>query len=36
MTGLAHNHDERVSVANLEFGVGVLYDVVMRFCAGRT
>jgi acetylornithine deacetylase/succinyl-diaminopimelate desuccinylase-like protein len=36
MTGLAHNHDERVSVANLEFGVGVLYDVVTRFCAGGT
>jgi acetylornithine deacetylase/succinyl-diaminopimelate desuccinylase-like protein len=32
MTGLAHNHDERVSVANLAFGVGVLYDVVRRFC----
>jgi acetylornithine deacetylase/succinyl-diaminopimelate desuccinylase-like protein len=32
MTGLAHNHNERVSVANLEFGVRMLYDVVMRFC----
>jgi acetylornithine deacetylase/succinyl-diaminopimelate desuccinylase-like protein len=32
MTGLAHNHDERVSVANLEFGTRVLYDVVARFC----
>jgi len=33
MTGLAHNHNERVSVANLEFGTRVLYDVVTRFCA---
>jgi acetylornithine deacetylase/succinyl-diaminopimelate desuccinylase-like protein len=33
MTGLAHSHDERVSVANLEFGARVLYDVVARFCA---
>ena len=32
MTGLAHSHDERVSVANLEFGTRVLYDVVKRFC----
>lgn len=35
MTGLAHNHNERVSVANLEFGARVLHDVVRRFC-GRT
>lgn len=34
MTGLAHNHDERVSVANLRFGTHVLYDVVSRFCSG--
>jgi len=33
MTGLAHAHNERVSVANLEFGVRVLYEVVKRFCA---
>jgi acetylornithine deacetylase/succinyl-diaminopimelate desuccinylase-like protein len=33
MTGLAHSHNERVSVANLEFGTRVLYDVVTRFCA---
>ncbi len=32
MTGLAHGHNERVSVANLEFGTRVLYDVVKRFC----
>ena len=32
MTGLAHNHDERVSVANMEFGTRVLWDVVTRFC----
>ncbi len=34
MTGLAHNHNERVSLANLEFGTHVLYDVVKRFCSG--
>ena len=34
MTGLAHNHDERVSVANLEFGTRVMYDIVTRFCGG--
>ena len=33
MTGLAHNHDERVSVANLEFGARVLHHVVERFCS---
>jgi acetylornithine deacetylase/succinyl-diaminopimelate desuccinylase-like protein len=32
MTGLGHNHNERVSVANLEFGTRILYDVVTRFC----
>lgn len=32
MTGLAHAHNERISVANLEFGTRVLYDVVKRFC----
>lgn len=34
MTGLAHAHNERVSVANLDFGVRVLYEVVRRFCSG--
>lgn len=29
---LAHAHNERISVANLEFGVRVLYDIVDRFC----
>lgn len=33
MTGLGHSHNERVSVANLEFGTRVLYDVVTRFCS---
>jgi acetylornithine deacetylase/succinyl-diaminopimelate desuccinylase-like protein len=32
MTGLAHAHNERISVANLEFGTRVLYDVVKKFC----
>jgi acetylornithine deacetylase/succinyl-diaminopimelate desuccinylase-like protein len=32
MTGLAHAHNERVSVANLEFGTRVLFDVVKKFC----
>jgi acetylornithine deacetylase/succinyl-diaminopimelate desuccinylase-like protein len=32
MTGLAHGHNERVSVANLAFGTRVLHDVVRRFC----
>lgn len=33
MSGLAHAHNERVSVANLDFGTRVLYDVVKRFCS---
>ena len=33
MSGLAHNHNERISVANLEFGTRILYDVVTRFCS---
>ncbi|MBM4457525.1 MAG: M20/M25/M40 family metallo-hydrolase [Chloroflexi bacterium] len=33
MTGLAHNHNERVSTANLGFGVQTLYEVVRRFCS---
>jgi acetylornithine deacetylase/succinyl-diaminopimelate desuccinylase-like protein len=32
MVGLAHSHNERVSVANIDFGVRVLYDVVKEFC----
>ncbi len=32
MSGLAHSHNERVSVANLEFGTRVLFDVVRNFC----
>ncbi|MEW5719497.1 MAG: M20/M25/M40 family metallo-hydrolase, partial [Chloroflexota bacterium] len=32
MTGLAHNHNERISIANLGFGTRVLWDVVTRFC----
>ncbi len=34
MTGLAHAHNERVSVANMEFGTRVMWDVVSRFCQG--
>ncbi len=33
MMGLAHNHNERVSAANLEFGARVLHHVVKRFCS---
>ncbi len=33
MSGLAHNHNERVSVANLLFGTQVYFDVVRRWCA---
>ncbi len=32
MTGLAHAHNERISVANLDFGTRVLWDVVRQFC----
>jgi acetylornithine deacetylase/succinyl-diaminopimelate desuccinylase-like protein len=32
-SGLAHAHDERVSVANLEFAVRALYEIVTRYCA---
>lgn len=35
MTGLAHAHNERISVANLEFGTRVLYEVVSRFCGNN-
>ena len=30
---MAHNHDERISLANLRFGVHVLYHVIKQFCA---
>ena len=33
MMGLAHAHDERISVANLTFGTQVIYDVTHKFCA---
>ena len=33
MAGLGHNHNERVSVANMGFGTRVLYEVVSRFCS---
>lgn len=32
---LAHARNERISLANMEFGTKVLYDVVRRFCAER-
>lgn len=32
MMGLAHSHDERISVANLELGTRILYEIVRRFC----
>ena len=32
MSGLAHNHNERVSVANLLFGTQIYFDVVSRWC----
>ena len=28
----AHNHDERVSTANLEFATRALYEIVTRYC----
>ena len=33
MSGLAHNHNERVSVANMLFGTQVYFDVVRRWCS---
>jgi acetylornithine deacetylase/succinyl-diaminopimelate desuccinylase-like protein len=33
MMGLAHAHDERISVKNLTFGTHVLYDVTRDFCS---
>lgn len=32
MSGLAHGHNERVSVGNLAFGGQVVYEVARRFC----
>lgn len=32
---LVHGHNERISVANLVFGLEVLYDVVLRFCGPK-
>lgn len=32
---LAHAHDERISIANLEFGTRALYEIVTRYCQGR-
>ncbi len=32
---LAHARNERISLANVEFGTRVLYDIVRRFCAER-
>ncbi len=29
---LAHSHNERISLENLRFGLGVFYEVVRRFC----
>jgi acetylornithine deacetylase/succinyl-diaminopimelate desuccinylase-like protein len=29
---LAHSHDERVSISNLEFGTRALYEIVTRYC----
>jgi acetylornithine deacetylase/succinyl-diaminopimelate desuccinylase-like protein len=29
---LAHGHDERISIANIRFGLRVLYDVIKRMC----
>ncbi len=30
--GLAHSHDERISISNLEFGTQALYEIVTRYC----
>lgn len=29
---LAHSHDERISISNLEFGTQALYEIVTRYC----
>jgi acetylornithine deacetylase/succinyl-diaminopimelate desuccinylase-like protein len=33
MMGLAHAHDERISVNNLMFGTQMIYDITKQFCA---
>ncbi|HEX3723951.1 MAG TPA: M20/M25/M40 family metallo-hydrolase, partial [Nitrolancea sp.] len=33
--GLAHSHDERVSISNLEFGTQALYEIVTRYGHAR-
>ncbi len=33
LSGLAHNHNERVTIANLSFGTHIYYDVVSRWCS---
>ncbi len=30
--GLAHSHDERITISNLEFGTQVLYEIVCDYC----
>ncbi|HUZ02263.1 MAG TPA: M20/M25/M40 family metallo-hydrolase [Thermomicrobiaceae bacterium] len=32
---LAHGHDERVSIDNLDFGTRALYEIVTRYCGAR-
>jgi acetylornithine deacetylase/succinyl-diaminopimelate desuccinylase-like protein len=29
---LAHSHDERIAISNLEFGTRALYEIVTRYC----
>jgi acetylornithine deacetylase/succinyl-diaminopimelate desuccinylase-like protein len=31
----AHNHDERISIDNLEFATRALYEIVTRYCGAR-
>jgi acetylornithine deacetylase/succinyl-diaminopimelate desuccinylase-like protein len=33
---LAHAHDERISISNLEFGTRTLYEITNEFCRART
>ncbi len=35
VTTLQHNHDERLSVANVEFGLRVLWDTIAPFATGQ-
>ncbi len=30
--GLAHSHDERISISNLEFGTHALFEITTRYC----